>query len=55
MGKVLNEYMDNTNSAQECAYFREVSARTPVNKFVNPSQVWDVAFGCANMPTVVIS
>ena len=49
MGKVLNEYTDDTNSAKEHMYCREVGIGTPVNNFVDPSQVWDAVFGCANM------
>ena len=49
MGKIFDEYADNTNSAKESPYFGEVSARTPVNNFVNLSQVWDAAFGCTNV------
>ena len=47
--KYSNEYVDNTNSAKEHMYFREVSTRTPVNNFVDSSRVQDAAFGCANV------
>lgn len=45
----MNTYMDDTNSAKESVYFGEVSTRTAFNDFVNPSWVWDAAFGCTNV------
>ena len=49
VGKVLDEYVNDTDGAKECVYFGEVSAGTPVNNFVDPRQVWDAAFRCASM------
>ena len=49
MGEVLDEYVDDTNSAKECANLGEVGARTPINDFIDPSRVWDAAFGGENV------
>ena len=50
MSKVLNEDSDYANGAEECLYFGEVFAWTPVDDFVNSRRVGDVAFQGANMP-----
>ena len=50
MSKVLNEYSDYANGAEEGSHFREVFARTPVDNFVNSQRVGDMAFQGANMP-----
>ena len=50
MSKVLNEYSDYANSAEEGSHFREVFARTPVDDFVDSRRVRDAAFQGANVP-----
>ena len=49
VGKSFDEYSDDTNGAKERVNFGEVSARTPVSNFVDPSRIWDAAFGCTNV------
>ena len=50
MSKVLNEYSDYANGAEEGSHFGEVFAWTPVDNFVDSRRVRDVAFQGANMP-----
>ena len=50
MSKVLNEYSDYANSAEEGSHFGEVFARTPVDNFVDSRRVGDMAFQGANVP-----
>ena len=50
MSKVLNEYSDYANGAEEGLHFREVFAWTPVDNFVNSQRVRDAAFWGANVP-----
>ena len=50
MSEVLNEDSDYANGAEEGSYFGEVFAQTPVDDFVDPRRVGDVAFQGANVP-----
>ena len=50
MSKVLNEYSDYANDAEEGLHFGEVFAGTPVDDFVNSRRVRDMAFWGADMP-----
>ena len=50
MSKVLNEYSDYADGAEEGAHFGEVFAQTPVDDFVDSRRVRDVAFRGANVP-----
>ena len=50
MSKVLNEYSDYANGAEEGSHFGEVFAQTPVDNFVDSQGVRDVAFWGANVP-----
>ena len=50
MSKVLNEYSDYANGAEEGSHFGEVFAWTPVDNFVDSRRVGDVAFQGANVP-----
>ena len=50
MSEVLNEDSDYANGAKEGSYFGEVFAQTPVDDFVDPQRVRDVAFRGANVP-----
>ena len=48
--KVLNEDSDYADGAEEGSYFGEVFARAPVDDFVDPQRVGDVAIQGANVP-----
>ena len=50
MSKVLNEHSDHANSAEEGLHFGEVFSGTPIDDFVDPRRVRDMAFQGANMP-----
>ena len=50
MSEVLNEDSDYADSAEEGSYFGETFARAPVNDFVDPRRVGDVAIRGANVP-----
>ena len=50
MSKVLNEYSDYADGAEEGLHFGEVFSGTPVDDFVDSRRVRDAAFWGANIP-----
>ena len=48
-GKVLNEYLDYANGAEEGSYFRKVFAWSPIDNVIDPGSIGNVAFQGADM------
>ena len=48
--EVLNEDSNDADGAEEGSYFGEVFAQAPVDDFVDPRRIGDVAFWGANVP-----